>query len=1043
MERSRRVFGILAGAILAGGVVFNLVWHPTPNRVVIDVKNLSGDAVLQLYYQYDRAGLRDYFEYRSDVEFVHRGEGVRRVEFRIPGGRDLRRLRLDVGPPGAAFTVTGVEFGHSFAYGFTPLARRDPAGLAERIEPLGGSVERVDGAGVRLRGGAEDAGWELRPPPGLAAGTGSLSGRDLWSLRGQRIAVAVLAAGLVFLAGRWVTGGAGPRGRWPSRGLAALLAVGWLAALAFLVYEPFLVFRKWYLFRDVATDSVDSFWPMFAHLGELWRSEGVPFWSFAAGLGAPVYGWVGDPFLFALWNLPGEWLPFGMGWAQFLKTVGAGGLFFLWLRRAGLAPLAAAAAAAGLAFSAHMAIRGAWFHYATEVFLVAFALWAVEERLRSGRGWPVVAAAALLCLRGPYGLALWSVLLGLYVCARLWARGSFRPTVVLRWLPLYLLGIGIGAVVLLPNAANLFLSPRVSGPEAQTLDLLGRPLLALNPPTEWLSSLAGLFAPDLLGKGNVYSGWRNYLEGPHFYGGLFAVLLLPQAFVGRSARARVLLGSGLLAVALYVLVPHARFLLNAYTVSYYKTSSFWVTLFLAGSSALALDNLLRRGILRAGLLWTTAAVCLGFLLWLRFGSFPAEWIRIAESRLVFRQAVALLLLYAVALSAMAWGRRGGVAGKGDRTAPAALVRRTGGLLFVVLLSGEVFLFAGGVQRERWTLRADTAATGGLYADDAAAAAALVASADDGFYRIARESMSVQLNDALLQGYFGLRSYNSFQPSSTLRFLGRDGFAAPYRYGRLGNSYLDGLGDRYALETLLSVKYAFAVAGGPPPAPGYRPWGRAGEVAIWENRAFVPFGSVYRRVVSEERLAGARAGGTAEDPTDGSSPLSPPARDLVAFAAAIVPAEEMERTGLPRLPEEAIRERREAAGDPEGFERLYLEDARRLGKNHLRIDRFSHHEIAGTVETAGPGLLFFPVPAEPGWRFFVDGERRESVVVHYGFQGLPVRAGERRIRLSYVPPLLEPAVAVSLASLAAFGIWFVVLPLAGRLRRPGGPGDVSR
>ena len=150
---------------------------------------------------------------------------------------------------------------------------------------------------------------------------------------------------------------------------------------------------------------------------------------------------------------------------------------------------------------------------------------------------------------------------------------------------------------------------------------------------------------------------------------------------------------------------------------------------------------------------------------------------------------------------------------------------------------------------------------------------MIAAADSGFHRVARESMSVQLNDALLQGYFGLRSYHSFHPGSVLRFLGHHAFDPPYQYRRTGNSYINGLGDRYALETLLSVGYALAPLDPNPPAPGYERWGRAGNVAIWRNRFFVPLGSVYREVVSEEQMSG----------------VAPEARDLIALTAAIVPA----------------------------------------------------------------------------------------------------------------------------------------------------------
>ncbi|MFP4492337.1 MAG: YfhO family protein [Puniceicoccaceae bacterium] len=1047
MVKPRSLADLVALLVLLGGVGWNLFWTPAPNRVVLEVGDPEADLSLRVYYQYDRPGLRDYFVFRSGTEFVHRGDGVRRVVFDLPGGRGLRELRIDAGPPGTGFTLRGIGFGHAFAYRTVPLDRIGPGDLAGRLTAGDGAVASPGADGLRLRAGPENAaGWFL---PVDEPAVWPVPADALRQLRWHRMAVAAVAAGLIFLAGRWITGGGGAR---PARGVAPAGASGpsgeradpgnrsgagtrefllfalWSAVLGFLVYEPFLLFEKWFLFRDVASDSVDAFWPVFAHLGELWRGSGVPFWSFSYGLGAPVFGWVGDPFLFALWLLPTDLLPFGLGWIQFFKVFGAGCFFFLWLRTAGLLPAAAAFAATGLAFSGHMMIRGAWFHYATEVFLVAFALWAVESRISRGRTIPFVCAVALFCVRGPYGLALWSALFLAYFLLRLWMRRECGVRRVFGMAPLFLLGVGLGAVFLLPNAATIFLSPRVSGAESQAAGLLSRPLLDVNPPGEWLSSLAGLFAPDLLGKGDFYSGWRNYLEGPHLYGGLLVALLLPQAFIGRGRRTRRALALALCAVGLYLLIPQARFFLNAYAASYYKMSSFWVTLVLTGAAGLALDGILRRGILGTKTLLATLAVCLGALLWLRFGEWPGRYVRIAESRLVFQQVLVLLPLYAAVLWMIARGIRGsGPSAAVPAESPTSAksldpdaaaggrLQRAGVLLLFGLLAWEVVNFGGGVHRDRLALRSDTMATGGLYADDAAEAAAMIAAADSGFHRVARETMSVQLNDALLQGYYGLRSYNSFHPGSVIRFLGRHGFDAPYRFGRTGNSYINGVGDRYVLETLLSVGYALSPADAGPPPPGYRPWGRAGEQRIYRNTCFVPFGPVYHYWIDESR---ARA-------------VPPDARELVALAAAVVP----DGTGPPgvaELPQAELRRALEVArgGAPGERETLYREWARNLGGTTVEWEEFTPKAMSGRIDLERPGILYLSIPGARGWRALVNGEPAELLTVHFGLLGIALPGGSSRIELAYVPPLLEAGVALTGMSL------LVVLFVGFRATRTG-------
>ncbi len=224
-----------------------------------------------------------------------------------------------------------------------------------------------------------------------------------------------------------------------------------------------------------------------------------------------------------------------------------------------------------------------------------------------------------------------------------------------------------------------------------------------------------------------------------------------------------------------------------------------------------------------------------------------------------------------------------------------------------------------------------------------------------------------------------------------------------------------MGDRVILESLLAVKYALAPVEGPPPGPGYRFWGRVNETGIWENRAFIPFGSVYRNVVSEKTVAGL---GSAE------------ARDRVALQAAIVPEAELARTGLPVLDQSVLDRAAEETWGSSDSTGSYLEAAARLAATHGRIEDFSHDRIRMSLETDMPGLVFFPIPAEPGWRFAVDGVPADPVLVHFGLWGIPVARGEHEIEVSYAPPLIVPGASVSLASIVLLGVFLCI----GRRRK---------
>ena len=998
-----------AVAVVFVGAFSNLTWQPTPNRVLVPVESVASQTVMQVYYRYGFPGPGSYFEYHSDVELLHRTDDRYVADFALPGWRKLRAIRLDPVKQEGAFRFGPVEFGYQTLFRYVPLFALTGEEILARWEPNphieSGSADAVDGSWT-IRSTGNDPFFIL--PVSGDDWLDRLPAAVLWELRGTRMVFFLLAAGIVYLLGRLV------RARWPERAGGAATPVWnrwWtasflaaVAGLAFVVYEPYLTFRRLYLFKDVATDSVDVFWPVFLHLSDYFRSVGWPLWSFSVGVGQGVFNWVGDPFLFLLWMLPPEKIAFGLGWLQFLKIVAAALLFLGWLRLLGIGRYAASVAAVGLSFSAHMIIRGNWTHYAGEVVMVAFAVFAFECFLRR-RIWQLLPLAILfLVIRGVYHTYVWSILFFGYALLRLWLESGCRPAwmgrQVLRMGGCYLLGLGLSAVFLLPNLFEIFRSPRVVGEESAIGTFAGSPLLALNEPLQWLSALYGLYAPDLLGRGSFYSGWANYLEGPHLYAGTLFLLLLPQCFAGRSGRLRVVLGLALGAVLLYLFVPYARYFLNAFSGIYYKTSSFWISLVVAGCGALALDNLVRRGRLNLWLLGGTLAVLMAGLWALLNAGFVVEHLRVAESYLVYRQVIWLLLIYSAVL-VLVRSRRW---------------RSAGLILLPLVVAWEVAEFAGQSSRDRLALRGDSMRTGAYYFDDSLSAVRMIQAADPEFYRIGKRDVSAHLNDALGQSYAGLSSYYSFNAGGYLAFLGPNGFDVDHLLEGHGSSYVVGPVEREVLAGLLSTKYFLARDwGNADPPIFYEPWGRAGDCLIYRNACFIPFGPIYHYWIDEER----------------ARTIPPDARELVALAAAIVPAG-AGPPGVPELPEEKIARALEAAGDSPGSrEALYREWAVTLGEASVEWREFGPNAMSGQVDLEQPGIVYLSIPEAGGWRVKVNGEPVEFLAVHFGFRGVRLSEGTSRIELAYFPPLMKAGIALTGGSLFGF------LLLGFRFRRSGG------
>ncbi len=994
----------VAGVLFLAGVLFSLLWSPSPNLVVVHASSESERTNLQLYRAYDWPYLDAFKEYSSSRRFLHRAESILPVPFNLPPIPHLSKLRLDFeNEPGEVIRVDRIDLCFRSVLGTWRLGVLDPETIRQNI--VGESdLERVsvqDGTLiVQTRAGD--------PYFVFALNSGDITSEvDLATsivLRGQWLLGFCLLAILVLLGGRlWDANLRMPGDKTIYLGFFLLLCV-----CAFIVYAPVLVGPFYYLYADVANDSIHAFWPNFMHLSDYLRTDGLPFWTFHSGVGQNFFGWIGDPFLFVHTLFPSEMIAELFGWMQFLKVVLAGILFFLWFQLCGLSRYVSAVFALCLAFSAHMVIRGNWYHYSSEVVVVAFALVAVEMILRR-KSWKLLPLAVFLLVgRGAYHACVWSLIFGVYVLLRIWSDANDNSvrtmlTRSVQVLGAYLLGLALSAVLFLPNLYRLLTSGRVQSESDGFRGLAETPIFSLGSPLEWLSGIAGLFAPDMIGRGKYYSGWGNYLEGPHFYGGVICLLLIPQVFQGRSGRQKIAISIGLAAVLAYLFVPYFRFFLNGFAGLYFKTSSFWVTLVLCGLSAVALDTIIREGKLRRIAIVITLAGSLFLLDWLRNSDFASAHIWFENTPVIYFQAAFLLLTYTVLIVLVS---------KRKSRGPAAI-------LLAAVVVFEIVSYSYRSTNDRYMIRKDVEETGGLYFDDSDLAVNVVQSSDPGFYRVEKAPTSVHFNDALAQGYRGLRSYNSFNPASYLRFLGTEGFSVDYQHRNLGTSYIAEFRGRVVLETLLSVKYYILSGKERSPPPLYAYWGRANDATIFQNECFVPFGFVYSRTVVEQQV---------ED-------LAPEERDLVALSAGILAhSPEPVAHSLNQAEMERILAVAESGVGSDPWVKFYRTRTERLAARAIELHSFTNNGFEGSIELSEEGLLFLSIPAEEGWSFRVNGRQVDPLVVNFGFTGISLDAGTSRIEASYFPPLLSLGMMISACGL----VIFAGVALAERCRNPSQP-----
>lgn len=114
------------------------------------------------------------------------------------------------------------------------------------------------------------------------------------------------------------------------------------------------------------------------------------------------------------------------------------------------------------------------------------------------------------------------------------------------------------------------------------------------------------------------------------------------------------------------------------------------------------------------------------------------------------------------------------------------------------------------------------------------------------YRVDKTYDSIFLNDPVMQGYAGVKGYNSLNHPSYIDFLKT--LEVPFKR-RDHLNYLTGLDSRRELYALLSVKYILDKENVISDESNliYK----TGDVSIWENNYYLPFGFTYDTVIDYE------------------------------------------------------------------------------------------------------------------------------------------------------------------------------------------------
>ena len=762
-----------------------------------------------------------------------------------------------------------------------------------------------------------------------------------------------------------------------------LLFASLIFMMLLFIFFDFIMGDRYYLFKDIGSDTVNFNYPNYVYISKYLRTEGFPGWSFAQGMGQNILPIsFADPFYLLLYAMGPQRLAYGIILTEVIKIFLASMFFYHFLKLLKLSRTATFIGALLYAFSGFMIAGGSWYMFSTEAMYLALLLLAFERFVQKGSWFLFPVAIALFAIYQTFDVYLYGLFLITYILFRFLTGESFTvkkcALLTLQLAGLTALGLLISSFFLFVNIQTLLDSPRVSGNSSFFQKLMSKPVFGFGESIQNTTSIMRTFSSDMIGNGNNFKGWGNYLEAPLFYIGLLPLLLFTQVFTFLNRKRIIVYTSFMVLYFFLAIFPFFRNAFWAFTGDYYRGFSIFFSFGLLLFSIQAISELDKLKKVNLYILGSTFIVLI-FLLY-----YPYQYIDQIINKGLQTSATMFLILYTIIILVFNFMK--------DRS----ILK----ILLILAVCTELVYMNGKTVRERDTVTSSEYKEKKGYNDYAVEASAYVNATDKGFYRVSKDwgsgpAMHASINDAKVFGYYGTPCYYSFNQKYYIRFLEE---TAIIQKGVEDQSrWAQGLASRPLLQILGNVKYHFTKQSNSfYQHMGYDSVAQFGDVKVLKNSYFVPLGSAFGNYIPFSRF----------------SKLSNNQKDFALLRAVV--AEEPIADEFKKFKEYTLNDTILNLTFAEIESRVNA-----LKKDTLQISHFSNNHITGTITLKEPKLLFFSIPYDKGWNATVDGQKATTVLCNLGFTGIFLKEGEHKVQMDFELPHVGLSLGLSGAGILIF------------------------
>lgn len=765
------------------------------------------------------------------------------------------------------------------------------------------------------------------------------------------------------------------------RGRELYYLLGIVLTVCYIVFADFISSKKIYLFKDIGSDTINMYHPLLIQLSEYLKHEGVPSWSFSQGMGQNIFPlWLGDFFSDFIMLFDKDTIPKLIVFMEILKVFLCAFIFFKYLKELKVSGFASLLGALLYAFSGYVILGGTWTIFSAEAVYVAIMLLGFERWLNKGKWFLFLLGITLLSFLQPFYLFSYTLFLIGYIIVRYHDvhAGNWKGFILfsIKTVGIAALGVAISSYQLLSDALMLLESPRVGGEAGLSARLKEQSMFLFADETLRFTTIFRSFGSDMIGVGNNFKGWQNYLEAPLFYCGILNLVAFPHVFSSLSKKQRWFYGVLTFVYVLPILFPYFRYAFWAFSGDYFRTFSLVIVLLMLFYSVKAISYIEQKGSINKIVLAVTGLVLLIFLYT------PGSQFKGAVDQGQRSFATALILGYSAFLYLLS---------------TSSGFKSVAKVMLVVLCFVEVaaFSYKSVNKRDAMLGRELTEKVG--YNDYTVDAVKFIKEKDKSFFRLQKDyssgmAMHASINDAKAQGFYGTPSYHSFNQPNYIKFLGDLNVIDPKDEN--ATRWAKGLVERPFLFSMAAGKYWLSKR----PENylqnfGYDSIAKFGDVKVFKNRYALPLGYTYDKIY----------------PLSAFKKLTTLQKDLYLLKGAVVDDEDL--AAYPQLAKFNLADTTKQFSFDE-----YNALVSKLRKDTLTITKFKESDIAGEITVPAARILFFSIPFDAGWHATLNGADAKLYRVNAGLTGLLVNAGKNSVELHFEPRLKKTGTTISILAI---------------------------